>query len=133
MTDYAIDTVALVKYLEDDLPRGADLVFRGAEDGRHHLFLPEIALGEFAYIALRGRLRTADPTAAVGAVVSQVLDSGFIEPTGLSRNGWSLFLNLPVPELHDRMIAASALDRRCPLVTNDPSFQQVTDLRTIWR
>ncbi|HKZ64473.1 MAG TPA: hypothetical protein VJ400_08520 [Thermoplasmata archaeon] len=133
LTDYVIDTVALVKYLEDDLPRAADAIFRGAEDGRNQLFLPEIALGELAYIALRGRLRNVEPAAAVSTVISQVLDSGFIEPSCLRRTGWDRFLWLPIPQLHHRMIAADAVDRRCALVSNDPAFGSVGDLKLVWR
>jgi len=133
LTDYVIDTVALVKYLEDDLPRGADAIFRGAERGRNQLFLPEIALGELAYIALRGRLRNVDPAAAIGTVISEVLDSGFIEPSSLRRTGWERFLSLRIRELHDRMIAADAVDRRCALVSNDLAFGSVEDLKLVWR
>ena len=133
LTDYVIDTVALVKYLEDDLPRAADAIFRGAENGRNQLFLPEIALGELAYIALRGRLRNVEPAQAVSAVISQVLDSGFIEPSWLRRTGWDRFLSLPIRELHDRIIAADAMDRRCSLVSNDPAFGSAEDLKLVWR
>lgn len=133
MTDYVIDTIALVKYLEDALPRAADDIFKAAEDGRNHLFLPEIALGEFAYVALRGRLRTVEPGPAVSSVISQILESGFIELSSLTRGGWARFLALSIPELHDRMIAADALDRRCALVTNDAEIRGVGGLRTLWR
>ena len=133
MTDYVLDTVALVKYLEDELPRAADAVFHGAESGRNKLFLPEIALGEFAYIALRGRLRNVEPTEAVRTIISQVLDSGFIEPSRLRRTGWDRFLALAIRELHDRMIAADALDRHCALVSNDPGFGSISELKLVWR
>lgn len=133
MTDYVIDTVALIKYLEDDLPRAANAAFQGAENGRNQLFLPEIALGEFAYIALRGRLRNVNPPAAVGAVISEVLDSGFIEPSSLRRTGWDRFLTIGIRELHDRIIAADAMDRGCSLISNDPAFGSVKDLKQVWQ
>ncbi len=54
--DAVIDTVALVHHLNDSLPPAADKVFRQAEGGGGRLWLPEVALGEFAYLALRGRI-----------------------------------------------------------------------------
>src|SRR5205814_9801189 len=76
LTDCVIDTVALVRHLEDDLPRGAGKVFRDAEAGRIRLLLPEIALAEFVYIAPRGRLRTPNPRAIVAEVPDCVRESG---------------------------------------------------------
>jgi predicted nucleic acid-binding protein len=47
MSDLLIDTVALVRYLDDALPRRADEAFRQAEQGRNRILLPQIPLGEF--------------------------------------------------------------------------------------
>ncbi len=133
LTDYVIDTVALVKHLEDDLPKGADRIFREAEAGRTHLYLPEIALGEFIYIALKGRLQAANPRIVAEEVVDQILATPYISLSGLTHTAWSAFLTIDIPELHDRMIVADALDRRLPLVTNDRSMQSVPSLKTVWR
>src|SRR3989304_2647218 len=78
-------------------------------------------------------LPNVEPAAAVSTVISQVLDSGFIEPSCLRRTGWDRFLWLPIPQLHHRMIAADAVDRRCALVSNDPAFGSVGDLKLVWR
>src|SRR5207247_11066794 len=78
LTDCVIDTVALVRHLEDDLPRGAEKVFQDAEAGRIRLLLPEIALAELVYIALRGRLRTPNPRAIVGGGLGGVRQSGYL-------------------------------------------------------
>lgn len=37
-----------------------------------------------------------------------------------------------VPELHDRLIAASASFRNVPLITNDPVLMESKFLTTIW-
>jgi predicted nucleic acid-binding protein len=52
LTGHLIDTMAVVRYLDDSLPPHADKVFREAEADRGHLFLPEIALAEFAHNVL---------------------------------------------------------------------------------
>jgi len=133
LSDYVLDTVALIRHLEDDLPPTAARAFADAEGGKGRLFLPEIALGEFVYVALRGRLRTASPQAVVAEVLDLVRASDYISVSSLRPSAWDVFLQLDIPELHDRMIAADAMDRGIPLVTNDPAFKRVADLHTVWR
>ena len=133
LTDFVLDTMALVKHLEDDLPAGADRAFRDAEAGRGRLFLPEIALAEFIYIALRGRLRVPDPRASLDEVVSGIRAASYIALSHLPPDAWGRFLNLEIPELHDRLIATDALHRGIPLITNDPEIVNVPGLRSVWR
>ena len=133
LTDAVVDTVALVRALEDELPPAADRVFRAAEGGEARLFLPEIALAEFLYIALRGRLRVSNARAVVDEVIDQIHATGYLVLSSLSADGWDVFLDLRIPELHDRMIASDAVHRRVPLITNDPAFADVPGLGTVWR
>ena len=48
-------------------------------------------------------------------------------------DGLGIFTQLKVPELHDRMIAAEALARDIPLISNDPSFTSIKGLKLIWK
>ena len=132
LTDFLLDTIALVRHLEDSLPDGADRVFREAEGGRSRLFLPEIALGEFLYVALRGRLRASNVRSLMDEVLDQIRASGYLVLSAMSAHAWDLFLDVEIPELHDRMNAADALARSLTVVTNDPAFSSVPGLRTMW-
>ena len=133
LTDCVLDTVALVKHLEDELPKAADKMFREAEAGRSRMYLPEIALGEFIYIAMRGRLHMPNPRAAIEEVVDQILAASYITLSHLSHSAWDVFIDVNVPDLHDRMIASDALVRGLPLITNDSALASVPGLKTIWR
>jgi predicted nucleic acid-binding protein len=133
LSDFLIDTVALVRYLEDDLPRRPDEVFREGEQGRNHLLLPQVALGEYVYIALRGRVRSEQARATVEETVQHILASDFIAVTAMPSTGWDWFLRLAIPEMHDRLIAAEAMARGIPLVSNDPAFESVAGLELVWK
>ena len=133
LTDFVLDTMALVKHLEDDLPGAADRAFRDAEAGRSRLFLPEIALGEFVYVALRGRLHVPHPRVVVEEVLDQIRAAGHITLSSLPPAAWDVFLRLEIPELHDRTIASDAIHRGLPLITNDPALASLPGLRVVWR
>jgi predicted nucleic acid-binding protein len=133
LIDAVIDTVALIHHLDDSLPKSAEELFRAAEAGEGRLYLPEVALGEFAYLALRGRLGIQQPRAIVEEVVNTIRGSGYIQACPLGPDGWDSFLNLEIPELHDRMIAAAAISRELPLISNDRAFERVRSLTLIWR
>ena len=133
LSDWVIDTVALIRHLEDDLPPAAARAFSAAEAGKGRLFLPEIALGEFVYVALRGRLRAANPRGVLAEVLDLVRAANYVSVSCLRPSAWDVFLRIGIPELHDRMIAADAMDRAVPLITNDPTFQRIEDLHTVWQ
>jgi predicted nucleic acid-binding protein len=133
VSELLVDTVALVHYLDDTLPSKADEQFSGGEQGKNRLLLPQIALGEFVYIALRGRVRATQSKAAVQEAVQHILSSEFIALSAMPSASWEIFLRLGIPELHDRMIAAEAIARAIPLISNDPAFEDVPGLDLIWK
>jgi len=132
VTEYLIDTVAFVRYLEDRLPPRPDRIFTAAEQGRNHLLLPQIALAEFLYIALRGRLKVNRPESRVRDVLHNLLASPAFSVSAMPGSAWEEFLELKIPEMHDRMIAAEALARGVTLVSNDASFDGIARLKTVW-
>jgi predicted nucleic acid-binding protein len=74
-------------------------------------------MGEFIYVAMKGRLRLANPKNAVKQVPDEV---------------WDAFLSLHIPELHDRLIAAESMARGLSLISNDPEFRKLHGLKVIW-
>ncbi|MCL5408163.1 MAG: PIN domain-containing protein [Candidatus Thermoplasmatota archaeon] len=133
MTDFLMDTVALVHYLEDNLPRSAESAVDQAERGKGSLLLPQIVLGEFIYITLKGRLNIPNPISSIGQIIDQLRGSPLFSISSMPLEAWDIFTQLKVPELHDRMIAAEALARDLPVISNDPSLASVKDLKIIWK
>jgi Uncharacterized protein conserved in bacteria len=133
MTDLLMDTVAFVRYLEDDLPLPAAAAVEKVERENESILLPQIALSEFVYIALKGRLNLTNPLSVIGQVIDQLKSSPIISISSMPIDAWDVFVQLKVPELHDRMIAAEALYRNIPLISNDPAFDVAKDLKIIWK
>jgi predicted nucleic acid-binding protein len=132
LTEYLVDTVAFVRYLQDSLPAKVDSVFSGAESGRNHLLLPQIALAEFVYLGARGRLRGPRPEILVREVLHNLSASDAFTVSAMPGSAWEVFLGLPIPEMHDRMIAAEAMAREIPVLSNDTAFDDVRGLSRIW-
>lgn len=132
MKTFIADTVGLARYLEDNLPGPASDVFSLAERGEASILVPQIVMGEFIYIGMKGRLRLADPKSAVKQVLDELRATSFIFQSNFPEDGWDIFLSLDIPELHDRLIAAEALSRSLSLISNDPVFLKVHGLNVIW-
>ncbi len=132
MTQYVVDTVAFVRHLEDRLSPKAGRIFDEAESGRNHLFLPEIALAEFVYICLKGRLKSTRPELKVRDVLHNLSASGAFTISGMTLGAWETFVDLHIPELHDRMIAAEAIARDVTLISNDSAFDGIAGLARVW-
>lgn len=128
---YVLDTIALVRYFEDDLSRSADRVFSLAEEGKAKLLIPSIVIGEFIYLALKGRLKVRDLQSAIVELLHSIEASDYLISVDMSLDSWQKFLNLKVPELHDRMICAIAVSHNAGVITNDPEIRS-SGIRTVW-
>lgn len=134
---YIADAVALAHYFEDTLPPKANHAFLEAEEGRAQILVPEVVVGEFIYIALKGRLRRdkiSDPKAAIIELLEEIESSSYLKQVQMNASSWRFFLSSAVRELHDRMIhsiAMSLASESSPaIITNDPSLSAV--FKTVW-
>ena len=131
METYVVDTVALARYFEDDLPRAADKIFRLAEEGKAELLIPSIVIGEFIYSVLKGRLKVADIRSTIVELLQTIQISEYLHQVDMTLAEWQEFLNLKVPELHDRMICAVAVAHNATVMTNDLEIR-AEGIHTIW-
>lgn len=65
-------------------------------------------------------------------MIDQVHAADCLQLSARPPAGWSVFFDLDVPELHDRLIASDALARGVPWASNDRDFARVPGLRRIW-
>lgn len=129
------DTHALVWYL--DAPHelsgaGVAALDAAADAAGEHVVISAITLVEVRYLVEKGRLK-----ADVLARIEQELDEPdpIIIIAPLDRATYNALTSVPretVPDMPDRIIAATALNLGLSLVTRDADIRSLTNVRTIW-
>ena len=127
--EYVADTVALVLYLEKRKSGAiAEQIFDSAEIGVTIIHIPAMVFAEILYLSEKNRI-TATLSDALDLTVNftnfrELPMSGEIIKTALQITD--------IPELHDRIISASAKFMNLELITKDSKIQSSNFVKTIW-
>ncbi len=130
---YVVDTHALIWFQEGNsrLGKNARAIL---SDPASELVIPIIVLAEAVYVIEKGRTKIP----SVAEMMSDVVDDARIEiyPLTLEILQQSQ-LALNVPEMHDRLIVATALHLqnlgcRIGLLTKDPEIVDAALVPTVW-
>lgn len=121
--------MALVLFLEKrKMPPQVKGIFQATMAGSNEIWIPAMVLAEVGYLAERKRI-----SASVADVLKLVSTNQNFHFQELSADIVSLAFQIPdIPELHDRLIAATAHWLKIPLLTNDPQIQNSVAVQTIW-
>ncbi len=127
--EYVTDTVGLILYLEKRKP-GADAerIFDSAENAQTIIHIPAMVFAEILYLSEKKRI------SANLADVFQLLQNfpNFKEFPMNSAVIKSAARITDIPELHDRLISATAKHLNLELITNDTKIQNSAFVKTIW-
>ena len=133
MSAVVSDTHALVWYLSEPetLSRNAVAAFRRAISSQQPIYLSAISIVEIWYLVEKGRVAANALVQLIEAIASgerglavAPLDQAVAEAVGqIPRN--------LVPDMPDRIIAATALHLGLPLVTRDAQIRSAS-ITTIW-
>ena len=124
MKRYVCDTQCLLWYVTQDrrLPKIARTAFEQAKEGVAQILVPSIVLVEVVFLAERQRVPR--PILAQLMALSDMPSAGIcVIPLDLTvARAVADFGPSAVPELADRIIAATARAFKLPLLTTDPAI-----------
>lgn len=133
MSDVVTDTHGLIWHLESDprLSPVARSIFEACDRGEISIYVPTICLVEIIYLHEKGRIPTtfrARFDVVIRAGISGLLlaDLTLDVAEAISR-----ISRITVPDMPDRIIAATALHLGLPLISKDSKIQ-VSGVSTIW-
>jgi len=134
MREFVTDAHPLVWHLTRDahLSSRCRQIFVRADAGKDIIWVPAIVLVEVIYLVEKRRL----PEALIGQMFA------LLEPPALNYRLVGLDLSIlrtlqeverkTVPDMPDRIIAATALSLRLPLLSHDRAIAAVEGLEVIW-
>ncbi len=128
--DYLADTVAIVRHLRQHpaLGREAASVLQEADEGRHRIYLSAITLMEVLYLSEAGRIDLP-----LDELVTTVSRSRNYEVVPVDADVTLAAVGIDdVPELHDRIIVATAQYLRVPILTGDRVIAASQHVETLW-
>ncbi|MBE7516811.1 MAG: PIN domain-containing protein [Chloracidobacterium sp.] len=131
--DIVVDTNIIIWYF-DEYSRLTKLAETTVDDAAENgtLFVSSITIVELTYLIEKDRVPKE-----VLAKLREALDDDAtaFELAGLSRRVADELQNIDrsiVADMHDRIVAATALHLGLPLVTSDGNLQRLSNVETIW-
>lgn len=133
MSAVIADTHALIWFMgeTDRLSADAQAALQAAEDGQHPIYVPAIVVVELCYLVEKGAILEADYQRILAALRDPATVLIAYE---LSLDQAESVARIPreiVPDMPDRIIAATALSLGLPLVTKDNKIRNLTNIATI--
>ena len=129
--DYLVDTVALVRHLRGKGKIGARArqILREADAGQHIIAISAVTLMEILY--LKESRRIPVDLNDVRRLLTQSINYRIV-PIDFDVVATAALVD-DVPELHDRLIVATAKWLNIPILTSDSVIQTSRHVQTIWR
>ena len=134
MSRYVTDTHALLWHLYNNpkLSQAAKVVFDRSDAGDDEIVIPAIVLVEIVYLTEKKRI-PADAIQRNLALITSEADNYQIAPLDAAvAQAVQRVDRSVIPELPDRIIAATALELGLPLITREQWADKIDKLVVIW-
>ena len=128
--DYLADTVAIVRHLRQHPALGSQAasILHEADQGLHRIYLSAITLMEVLYLSEAGRIDLH-----LDELVATVSRASNYEVVPVDADVTLAAVGIDdVPELHDRIIVATARYLHVPILTGDRVIAASQHTQTLW-
>ena len=128
-SEFVTDTMGLVLRIEQRrLPPPGKAIFDAVESGTVTVYVPIMVFAEILYLAEKHRI-----SLSLHAVAEHLEQFQHYREYPMSFAVVQAAAYIPdIPELHDHLIAGTARFLTLDLITNDPTIQASTFVRTVW-
>lgn len=129
MNEFVADTMAIVLHLEKRKSgKNVKQILTDAENGNAVVHIPAIVFAEILYLSEKKRIVLT--LSDVGNHLSKFPNFRQQELSFEIVNTAETITD--IPELHDKLIAATAKHLGFELITNDPKIQNSAFVKTVW-
>lgn len=128
--EYLADTVAIVRHLRSHPSLGdqAARILEEADLGQHHIYISAITLMEVLYLSEAKRIDVR-----LQELVRHISQSTNYTVVPVDADVILAAIGIDdVPELHDRILVATARYLQVPILTGDQVIARSKHVRTIW-
>ena len=125
--NYISDTHSIIRHFADKLPPKAKTIFKQSESGNCIIYLPTIVLAECYYLMKKGKVALEWDT-----ILARIESSDNYIPIPFDFAIMKLLPSIPLPELHDQIIVATAKRMNCMIITKDPEIKALAEIETVW-
>lgn len=126
---YLADTVTIIRHFSEtgSIGKKAKTILDAAEQGKHHIYVSVISMVEIMYLSEKRRIRIdlAETQTMIG-------NSTNYSVVDLTSDIVAHARNIKFPELHDRLIIATADYLKIPILTNDKRIKEIDNIEAIW-
>ncbi len=135
MSAVVTDTHALLWYLSNSSKLSADALaaFEKAEQNGFSIYVPAIILIELRYLVEKGRdIFEGDFRLVVEKLNSPLSALTFAPLNQAAAEDLEQIPRTVVPDMPDRLIAATAFNLNLPLISKDTSIRNLQNVKIIW-
>lgn|SRR5215210_3263321 len=133
MPDAVTDTHALIWYLEDDPRLGPDagLLYDACDRGQITIYIPTMCLVEIVFLQEKGRIAADLKTKLDVELGGAATGLRLADLTDKVVEAMALIPRIEIPEMPDRIIAATAMHLNLPLISRDHKIRS-SRVTTVW-
>ena len=134
MNDCITDTHGLIWYIlnSQELSSTAKNLFLTTANNGGNVYVPTISLVEITYLIEKNKFPPALLSRIIAALNNPNTELKPIELTVEISDKLSQISRSIIPDMPDRIIAATALHLNLPLITKDHKIQALQSIQTIW-